>query len=142
MPGPAPKPDAQRRRRNATIDTTRLPAAGRSGAAPKWPLSKQRTGESVVWRDLWSTPQAVVWERLGWNRVVARYCRWTVAAYAADAPVSLLAELRQLEFQLGLTPMAMLRLKWQIVVEEPAIGRKKSADGVVVTPDRWRRTPV
>lgn len=38
MPGPAPKPEGTRRRRNATIPMTQLPAAGRSGAAPAWPL--------------------------------------------------------------------------------------------------------
>lgn len=38
MPGPAPKPADQRARRNATFAMTRLPAGGRPGRAPKWPL--------------------------------------------------------------------------------------------------------
>jgi hypothetical protein len=38
--GPAPKPDAQRRRRNATVAMTKLPAEGRPGPAPAWPLGK------------------------------------------------------------------------------------------------------
>ena len=38
MPGPAPKPDAERRRRNATVSMTRLPAEGRKKRAPNWPL--------------------------------------------------------------------------------------------------------
>lgn len=38
MPGPAPKNPDQRARRNATVAMTRLPAAGRSGKPPKWPL--------------------------------------------------------------------------------------------------------
>lgn len=36
--GPPPKPDSQRRRRNAVPGATRLPAEGRTGPAPRWPL--------------------------------------------------------------------------------------------------------
>lgn len=49
--------------------------------------------------------------------------------------LSLMAEARQLEDRLGLTPMAMLRLRWEIsdddAVAEPSL--------VVVKPDRWNR---
>ena len=38
MPGPAPNPQA--RRRNARPDWRALPAAGRSGRAPSWPIGK------------------------------------------------------------------------------------------------------
>jgi hypothetical protein len=38
MPGPAPKHPDHRARRNATVAMTRLPAAGRTGRAPAWPL--------------------------------------------------------------------------------------------------------
>lgn len=38
-PGPAAKPDALRRRRNATDGTAKLQARGRKKAPPKWPLS-------------------------------------------------------------------------------------------------------
>jgi hypothetical protein len=37
--GPAPKPADQRARRNATVAMTRLPADGRKGRAPAWPLA-------------------------------------------------------------------------------------------------------
>ncbi|MBS45306.1 MAG: hypothetical protein CMH83_19480 [Nocardioides sp.] len=36
--GPAPKPADQRARRNASVAMTRLPAEGRKGRAPAWPL--------------------------------------------------------------------------------------------------------
>ena len=71
MPGPAPKPDALRRRQNAPLaNTVKLPSEGREGVTPDWPLS---TVEPATWAELWTTPQAVAWERLGWTRVVARY---------------------------------------------------------------------
>jgi hypothetical protein len=38
MPGPPPKDPDQRARRNATVAMTTLPAAGRQGPPPKWPL--------------------------------------------------------------------------------------------------------
>ena len=36
--GPPPKSPETRARRNATVSMTRLPAAGRTGDAPDWPL--------------------------------------------------------------------------------------------------------
>jgi hypothetical protein len=37
--GPPPKAADQRARRNATVSMTQLPASGRSGRAPAWPLA-------------------------------------------------------------------------------------------------------
>lgn len=115
MPGPAPKSPSERRRTNVAIAEQLLPRAGRKGPVPKWPLpGKPRAGESALWSDLWKTPQAVAWERLGWTRVVARYARVTVEAEMPDASASILAEVRQLEDRLGLSPMAMRRLMWKV----------------------------
>lgn len=120
MPGPAPKPDAQRRRRNAPMaNTLRLPSEGRTGPTPRWP----RMGRPpAVWAELWRTPQAVAWERLGWTRVVARYCSALAVAEKSMSP-AMLAEVRQLEDRLGLTPMAMLRLRWEVAADEVAEAR-------------------
>lgn len=114
MPGPAPKKNA--RRRNPRPDWRRLPKAGRSGPPPPWPIGGRAPAKGVrdVWDGLWSSPQAVAWEELGWTRVVARYARLLVAAEKANATAALLAEVRQLEDRLGLTPMAMRRLQWEI----------------------------
>lgn len=68
----------------------------------------------ALWGALWSSPQAAAWEDLGWTRVVARYAKLLVAAEKASATAALLAEVRQLEDRLGLTPMAMRRLQWEI----------------------------
>lgn len=117
--GPPPKPADQRRRKNhAAPNTTRLPSEGRHGDPPVWPLPDPRDTERAVWAELWATPQAVAWEQLGWTRAVARYCRQLVDAEEVDAPVTKLGEVRQMEDRLGLTPMAMLRLRWSIVEDE------------------------
>lgn len=168
MPGPPPNPN--RRRRNATVAMTKLPAEGRTGPAPDWPLpadprpaaklrllneqideaslDAQGTGketraaerrllglreraealeaeietaaeqQGVLWAQLWATPQAVAWERLRWTRDVAQYVRWKVQAELGDLEAS--KEARLLSDRLGLNPLALLRLRWEIVEDEVA----------------------
>jgi hypothetical protein len=130
-------PKFQPRRRNAAAGPMVLPADGRKGRTPRWPLSGKATvSERTLWAELWHTPQAVAWEALGWTRVVARYVR--VALAAEELAKDAMAEARQLEDRLGLTPKAMRLLLWTIEAEEPADERK----GRVVVPGRWRDAAV
>src|SRR4051812_11909357 len=106
MPTPPKSPEA-RRRRNATVPMGRLPKE-RTGPTPKWPLAgKGLAGETDLWSDLWSRPQATVWESQRLERIVARYCRLVVMSEIPGAPVMLLAEARQLEDKLLLNPKAL-----------------------------------
>lgn len=125
MPGPAPKPDAQRRRRNATVAMTRLPSEGRKGEAPEWPLRTHAGYDDNLWAELWSTPQAAAWERLGPGciRVVARYVVLLAEADVGEPKAAM--EVRQIEDRLGLTPLAMLRLRWEVAVDEVAEQREQ-----------------
>lgn len=101
-----------------------LPAEGRQGRAPRWPLEgRMRVGETAAWRELWHTPQAVAWERLGYTRVVARYCRFVVEAEQNPSNANAAAEARQLEDRLGLTPKAMRLLLWTVVGD--AVGARR-----------------
>lgn len=59
-----------------------------------------------------------MWERLGWHRAVARYVRRLVESEKRGASSALCGEVRQLEDRLGLSPMAMLRLGWEIAEDE------------------------
>lgn len=182
--GPAPKPPGVdgkgARRRNATVAMTRLPAEGRQGTAPRWPLlddialsarrdvlaakaerlrgelewaepgprrsrldrqvdeldvevaildrrlAEQRKLERALWRELWRTPQAVAWERLRWMREVAQYVRWKVLAELGDLDAA--REARQLSDRIGLTPLAMLRLRWEVSQDEVAEQRQDRQD--------------
>lgn len=118
MPGPAPKsPDARRRRNAPLANTVRLPAEGRQGDPPAWPLSDPSPAAAARWERLWATPQAAAWERLGWFDVVARYVQVLIFA-EQTMTATLLGEVRQLEDRLGLSPMAMLRLRWEVVADE------------------------
>jgi hypothetical protein len=112
-------------RRNARPGVTMLPAGGRQGDPPVWPFELLSPAELELWRQLWATPQAVAWERHGWTRVVARYCR--VAIVAEDLNKDALSEARQLEDRLGLTPKAMRMLMWQIAVDEVAEKRDETS---------------
>lgn len=115
MPGPAPKPASQRRRNNSILrGSLKLPRSGRRAPSPPWPLDIKATKPQLrLWNQLWVTPQAIAWENLGWQRTVARYA---VICIVSERTVSAphLAETRQLEDRLGLSPMAMRRLGWEI----------------------------
>lgn len=176
--GPPPKPDGQRRRRNTSIALTQLPAGGRTGRAPRWPLipdivttarrnvwaskaenleydlqeadslgkpsgdielrldrareqlaihdlrlAEQRKLEATLWRELWRTPQAYQWERLGWVRDVAQYVRHKVLGELGELDDA--KEARQWSDRLGLTPLAMLRLRWEVAPDEVAQKRQE-----------------
>jgi hypothetical protein len=120
---PAPKINPVRR--NSRVGPLQLPAEGRKGAPPAWPLDGKPNAQiQRIWRQLWATPQAVAWQRLGWTRVVARYARVALAAEVLDKDA--LAEARHLEDRLGLTPKAMRTLLWEIVVDEVKEHREAS----------------
>lgn len=120
--GPPPKAEGERRRRNPTIAMTRLPAEGRQGETPPWPLAEDYPGELELWDQLWMTPQSVAWERLRWTREVACYVRYSILAEMGNMRAA--PEARQLADRLGLTPLALLRLRWEIVSDEVAPRRE------------------
>jgi len=126
MPGRPPSADPVRR--NARIGPVTLPAEGRAGLAPNWPLDGgAANAEAKLWAELWATPQAVMWETLGWTRIVARYVRCCLAAELLDRHA--MAEARQLEDRLGLTPKAMRLLMWSISADEVAEKRQDTSAG-------------
>lgn len=176
MSGPAPKHPSVRARRNDPNKGFRsLPAVGRAGAAPAWPLQpdvhmtamlelgrdriaslqveledaedgrtkgrlrrelskhelsvaelslqiEQATdSEIALWSDLWSTPQAIMWDESHAMREVAQYVRWKIRAEQGDLKAA--TEARQLSDRLGLNPLALLRLRAEIERVEQAEDR-------------------
>lgn len=171
MSGPPPKDPDERVRRNKTPGLLQLPAAGRRGPIPDFPLgpdlhtlAKLRVAEAKVealemkraegmkvaestltaaeekvatlllvvdgqadrehalWEKLWRTPQAVEWQALGWLEEVALYTRWMVLAASGDLDAG--KEARQYADRLGLTPLAMARLRWAVALDDakPQVG--------------------
>jgi hypothetical protein len=128
--GPLPEPDSFRSERLQTSvgGWTMLPAAGRKGDPPAWPLRRYSSSrgqdpdavaesEAAYWAILWRMPQAVAWEELGCEHLVGLYCRLT--ALAEGGQISAAGEARQLADRLGLSHMSMARLRWRISEERP-----------------------
>lgn len=122
MPGPPPKP----RPGGSVPGAVFLPAAGRPGPKPKWPL---QGAEAPAWAYLWRLPQAVAWEQLHLHRVVARYALVLADVEGGESNAALLAEARQVEDRLGLSAMSLLRLRWQIVDTLPTVATGPKAQG-------------
>ena len=118
-------PSFNPKRTNARVGVVQLPAEGREGEPPPWPLpGRTLKAERDCWEMLWHTPQAVAWERLGWTRTVARYCRVLVESEKRDAHPAVRTEARQLEDRLGLTPKSMRLLLWTVVEDEVTAKRE------------------
>ena len=128
MPGPPPNKNA--RRTNARPDWRALPSEGRQGDVPEWPMpTKPTKAVAALWDQLWHSPQAIAWEDLGWTRSVARYAITAIRAERPGAVSALLSEVRQMEDRLGLTPMSMRRLQWEISTPRPATATATGTDG-------------
>lgn len=115
---PAPKHPSQRVRRNKDVPMNQLPAEGRTGRTPTWPISSATADELKAWKSLWRVPQAVVWERHHLERIVARYVRLMVAAEDPDAPVTMQGQVAKLEEHLLLTPHHLKQARYEIVATE------------------------
>lgn len=126
MASPYPKPADQRARRNPTIAMQQLPSEGYSGPVPEWPFETHTRAELKRWRWLWSTPQAAMWARNQMEDLVARYVRNCLIIESGAASVALAyitSEVRQQEDRLGRTPLALLRLRWEVSQEQVAAVR-------------------
>jgi hypothetical protein len=117
--GPAPDPTALRRERDAG-EWTILPAEGRQGSTPEWPLTEPTDREDQLWTALWLKPQALMWERYGQELEVALYARRLSEAEKRDASVTVGTLVRQMSDSLGLSTPGMRANRWRIAAEEPA----------------------
>lgn len=140
MPGPAPKTDSERRRRNApTFEWVLLPAEGRIGAAPKLP-AKAPGGSPWSkltrdwWADLWSKPQATQWDLS--SSELFRFAALQEKFWSGDSTASDLAAILAIEDRHGLSPKSLLGLRWRIVdagdvVQLPAVSKRRGQLKVV-----------
>jgi hypothetical protein len=71
-----------------------------------------------VWKKLWALPQAIEWERMQCEDIVALYVRAFCAASEGEPDTKMLAEVRQLDAKIGLSPKAMRDLRWETDVQE------------------------
>lgn len=128
--GPPPDPNALRRDRPSDRDGwVTLPAEGRAGDPPEWPLSKQSSREAELWVSEWRRPQAVQWESTGAALEVALYVRRLVEAEKPDAPTNLGTLVKQLMEGLGISQDGLARRRWRIAVDEVSERRGEKPAG-------------
>jgi hypothetical protein len=91
--------------------------------------------EEKEWARVWKLPQAYEWRRMQCEPLVAMYVRIFVKA-ARTGDQKLLNEMRQLDSKLGLSPRAMMDLRWETdgepVEEETMVAAVKPADRIFV----------
>lgn len=125
MPGPPPKPAAQRRRRNAAPAVTKLPAGKPARKAPTLPgAAKLQKSTRDWWATVWASPMAAVWLDADVPALV-RLAMLIDTVATGDASVMVLAEIRQLEDRFGLSPLARRRLQWEL--EQAGAGERGGA---------------
>lgn len=111
--GPPPDPNALRRDRDQGEWVT-LPAEGRDGAVPEWPLPDPLSREIELWEREWRRPQAVMWEQNHQQLEVAMYVR---AVLVADGPKATAADRNVVQRKmndLGLTVPGLRANRWRI----------------------------
>lgn len=141
--GPAPERNAIRNGR-AGADWIRLPASGRKGEPPPFPLPRRTKRELAVWDQEWHRPQAIMWESSGQELEVALYVRTLVEAEHRGAAASIRTLLVRMQEHLGLSQPGLARNRWTIV-EDGAVASDTSVEtGVAPIPisdarDRLRR---
>jgi hypothetical protein len=119
MPGPLPKPAHARLRANApTFPEVPLPADGRAGDPPPLPpLKAWHPATLEAWAAWWSTPQAAMWDQTG--RTLHRWALlYDQLVNDPEAPAGLHGQLLQLEDRHGMSPAAMLKLRWSVAAAE------------------------
>lgn len=113
--GPAPDPNALRRDRPSDqAGWVTLPAAGRSGPPPDWPLTHGTRRELDLWAAEWRRPQAIMWEANGQEIEVAIYVRTLRQSEQPSSPISMRTLLRQQQEALGVSLPGLARLRWRI----------------------------
>jgi hypothetical protein len=122
--GPAPDSNALRRDRKDDAGWTTLPASGREGKTPSWPLTEVTARETQLWVDFWKRPQAILWERNQQELEVALLVRRLVEAEERGSSTSLGTLVRQQMDALLLTIPAMLSARIRISTDEVAVKRE------------------
>lgn len=113
--GPPPDPRSLKQTKLAEKGGwTTLPAEGRTGPVPEWPLVSPAPRELDLWEKLWSMPQALMWEAMGQHDEVAMYVRCFVEAERIDGRIDIKKLVRQYADSLGLSVQGMLRNRWKV----------------------------
>ena len=131
--GPAPDPNALRRDRPSDGEWETLPAEGRLGDPPAWPLLGQTEREAELWIVMWAKPQAIIWERNGQEIEVALYVRNLTYVENPESSVTAGTLLRQQADSLGVTVPGMRSHRWKIAAKPQERSTGPVADVVPIS---------
>lgn len=126
MTGPTPKPAGMRQRRNKSASRALLPAeAVPIERRPRLPACPNGDGWHNMakrwWADVWSSPMH--YEFLGGDLPALFRLVTLVDRYWRTGSLNVAKELRLLEREFGLTPLARRRLEWSVAQAEEAKDR-------------------
>ena len=117
--GPAPDPNALARDRKTDRAWTNLPAEGRTGPTPAWPLAKNKKHETM-WARLWRKPQAIMWEQMDLGDQLAAYVLAYNESVTPQASAGLKTAVLRMEDNLGISPAGMAAQRWKIAAKPTA----------------------
>lgn len=140
MRGPLPKEPELRQRRNKESTRALLPPEDAPIVGvprlPTNPLGKWNRLTRAWWRDVWASPQSSEFLRSDLGALFR--LAMLVDMFWSTGKLSVAAEIRMLEQQFGLTPMARRRLQWTVTQAEDAADnreRKRARLGRVIEND-------
>lgn len=91
-----------------------LPAEGRDGPLPAFPLTSPTDRELDLWERLWESPQAVMWEQLHLDFEVASYVRLIARAESPRSSAIIWGQVKMVAESLGLSANGMARNRWTV----------------------------
>lgn len=124
MPGPLPKPDGVRRRRNKpSVAAVTLPAGGSVEVPELRDADLLLPSTFEWWETVWGSPMASMYLPCDFA-ALERLALMIDLARRGEAGSRLLSEIRALEDRFGLSPAARRRLQWdvrpvQVAVPDP-----------------------
>lgn len=118
--GPAPTSTERSHKAKANAEGwTTLPADGRDGPLPAFPLVTPSDREMDLWERLWESPQAVMWETLNLDFEVATYVRLIARAERPNSSAIIWGQVKMVAESLGLSASGMARNRWTVASIEP-----------------------
>jgi len=126
MSGPLPKDPAIRQRTNKSSSRALLPAETNPiKDLPRLPGNGKGFHEMARrwWADVWSSPQCHEYLRADLPSLY-RLVK-LVDIFWKDGDMSVATEIRLLEREFGLTPLARRRLEWQVAQTEEALDKRE-----------------
>ena len=126
--GPQADPNSERSQQRG-LTYKLLPREGFTGRVPAYPLPKPTTRERAIWRELWRTPQAAMWNVERHRMMtVGHYCRLLARCEDMDAPAALHTQAIRYADQLGISPAGMRENGWRLSTDELAEKRPAAAE--------------